>query len=136
MQTLVKSMCVAAMALASAMGTCSALAAPVISLTGSSGIYGGNAVTSPSPAYDDAQYGLAEVRKLIGASTLTGTPTPHVARTSEIKAFYAGMIFFSAVPEPATWMIIALGMGMVGSSMRRRRIGAVRYAGRTSPDAA
>ncbi|MEO6715907.1 MAG: PEPxxWA-CTERM sorting domain-containing protein [Novosphingobium sp.] len=33
-----------------------------------------------------------------------------------------------AVPEPATWAMMLLGIGMVGASMRRRQKVAVRYA--------
>ena len=34
----------------------------------------------------------------------------------------------AAVPEPATWAIMLLGFGMIGSALRRRRVTAkVRY---------
>lgn len=38
------------------------------------------------------------------------------------------MTFFgSAVPEPGTWMLMILGIGAVGFTMRRRQIGTVRF---------
>jgi hypothetical protein len=42
---------------------------------------------------------------------------------SNINASYSGTLNFSpaAVPEPATWAMMILGMGAVGFAMRRRR---------------
>lgn len=34
---------------------------------------------------------------------------------------YSGTITFSAVPEPATWAMMALGFGLAGAGMRRTR---------------
>lgn len=39
----------------------------------------------------------------------TGTPDNYVVRVTDI----------SAVPEPATWVVLILGFGMVGGAMRR-----------------
>ncbi|URD61630.1 PEPxxWA-CTERM sorting domain-containing protein [Sphingomonas sp. KRR8] len=48
-----------------------------------------------------------------GTPGTPGTPvTPGTPGTPEVP---------SAVPEPATWMTMLLGFGLIGSSMRRRR---------------
>lgn len=50
-----------------------------------------------------------------GAPSVPGTPgTPGTPQNPDVP---------SAVPEPATWMMMLLGFGVIGSSMRRRRPG-------------
>ncbi len=42
--------------------------------------------------------------------------------------FAVDKVSMPAVPEPATWAMMLLGLGIVGSSMRRRRTSAVSFA--------
>lgn len=48
------------------------------------------------------------------------------ALTRNLIKFVGGQV--SPVPEPATWAMMILGVGMVGASMRRRQRVSVRYA--------
>jgi hypothetical protein len=51
---------------------------------------------------------------------VTASPNPdRYADYFKIKALDFTM---SAVPEPSTWVMMILGVGMVGASMRRRRL--------------
>ena len=43
-------------------------------------------------------------------------------------ASYGGVLNFTAVPEPATWAMMILGMGMIGAGMRMRRRARATYA--------
>ncbi len=53
-----------------------------------------------------------------------GQITSFTARTSDIAPGYNGLlqqIVITPVPEPGTWSMMILGVGMVGAGMRRRR---------------
>lgn len=53
-----------------------------------------------------------------------GTYTVNLAGTANTDAAFQGTVKFNlagGVPEPATWGLMLLGFGLMGSSMRRRR---------------
>ena len=52
-----------------------------------------------------------------GDTTFTGTYHLHVGQA----VFGSGTFNIAAVPEPATWATMILGIGMIGATMRRRR---------------
>lgn len=47
---------------------------------------------------------------------------------SDIRQVRIGGFAGAAVPEPATWAMMILGLGLVGAAMRRRRQSTVRYS--------
>ena len=66
--------------------------------------------------------GVVEFRSLLPTLVQAGSYTLTVAGTTGRNASYSGTLAFAAagVPEPATWGLMILGFGMVGSAMRRR----------------
>ena len=50
----------------------------------------------------------------------TGTYGLHVEGSNSIETG-AGTFVFGAVPEPATWMMMIAGFGLIGSALRRQR---------------
>ena len=89
-----------------------------LTLTGA-GIPGGYAVfggpTSNGTAWT---YAISDLALGVGTYTvnLAGTANPDAAFQGTVKFNLAG-----GVPEPATWGLMLLGFGLMGSSMRRRR---------------
>ena len=68
--------------------------------------------------------GNVEFRDLVSLGVLAGTQTLSVMGNSGGNASFAGTIAFAptaAVPEPAAWLMMMLGMGAVGFAMRRRQ---------------
>ena len=66
-----------------------------------------------------------------GISLLSGLNNIVISGTAKGNVAYGGSITFvpNAVPEPATWAMMLVGFGMVGSAMRyRRRATKVVYA--------
>jgi hypothetical protein len=65
-------------------------------------------------------------------STVAGTNNLVISGTSNgglISSFYAGNIKFTAVPEPASWMLMIGGLGLAGAALRRRKVTTtLRYA--------
>ena len=53
--------------------------------------------------------------------TVGGTNTLTVSGFSGGGASYGGQLSFAAVPEPSTWLMMILGVGIVGAGLRRRR---------------
>lgn len=65
--------------------------------------------------------GTSEFRNLLNQSMLAGDMnTLNVSGTTGGNASFAGNISFGAVPEPAAWMLMMIGMAGVGYSMRRK----------------
>jgi PEP-CTERM motif len=68
-----------------------------------------------------------ELGAITGVSLLPGTYTLAVAGVNAGTASsYAGTLSFAAVPEPAAWALMILGVGMIGFAMRGQR-SAARY---------
>ncbi len=55
---------------------------------------------------------------LLGA----GTYTINVSGFSRPFGTYEGTLAFGAVPEPATWAFMILGFGLIGATIRRRKV--------------
>jgi hypothetical protein len=69
--------------------------------------------------------GVNEIRFRNNVNAIVGVNTILVEGVSGGNASFAGTITFSdtpaAIPEPATWAMMILGMGTVGFALRRRR---------------
>jgi len=50
-----------------------------------------------------------------------GNNTLAVSGLSGGGASYGGQLSFAAVPEPSTWLMMILGVGIAGAALRRRR---------------
>jgi PEP-CTERM motif len=65
------------------------------------------------PPVGSTQFGSLTLAGLaVGSHTLT------VSGTSGGRGSYSGVLSFTAVPEPAMWMMMILGFGAIGASMR------------------
>ena len=74
---------------------------------------GSPSVTNP----DGLEFGT-----LTGVNLLPGTYTLSVSGVNAGRASsYAGTLSFAAVPEPAAWALMILGVGMIGFAMRGQR---------------
>lgn len=66
--------------------------------------------------------GFAEFGGLGNQSMIPGgTNTISVSGLSGGGASYGGSLSFAAVPEPSTWLMMILGVGLAGAALRRRR---------------
>jgi hypothetical protein len=79
----------------------------------------------------DASFGLAGVTYLTPAArglesndsfTVSGN-TLMVDWVASTPGDYIRVLTAAAVPEPATWMMMILGFGLIGASMRARKVG-------------
>jgi hypothetical protein len=72
---------------------------------------------------------LTEVWDIIPFDVTPGTYTVTVrGRAFGSIATYAGNFNVAAVPEPATWAMMMIGVGAVGGALRRRKRVSVRFA--------
>ena len=109
--------------------------ATAVSLTIISTLVGADVLTNPtnlnfsSVTFNGAQFnlspnGVVEFGSLLNQALVAGaTNTLTVNGTSGGNASYGGNLSFAqaaAVPEPAAWMLMLLGMAGVGFSMRRK----------------
>ena len=82
-------------------------------------------VTLNGLAYNIVSQGQVEFRTLLADPIASGLQTLIVTGTSGGNGSYSGTLSFqavtAAVPEPAAWAMMILGMGAVGFAMRRRR---------------
>lgn len=61
----------------------------------------------------------------VGPVTLAaGTYTVRIRSFSGPNGQYSGTLSLGAVPEPATWAFMILGFGLVGGSLRHRKVAA------------
>ena len=71
--------------------------------------------------FNNLAAGTSEFRNLLNQSMIAGgTNILNVSGTTGGNASFAGNISFGAVPEPAAWMLMMIGMAGVGYSMRRK----------------
>ncbi len=81
-------------------------------------------VTLNGIAFNTLSTGAQEFRNILGQSIVAGgINVLNVAGTTGGNASFAGNLSFgsvAAVPEPAAWMLMLLGMAGVGFSMRRK----------------
>ena len=85
-------------------------------------------------AFGTISTGQSEIRSIFDQPLLTGWNTITVkgftgvgAKISD-AAFTGTLSFGNAVPEPATWALMLLGIGGIGAGMRRRNVSALRFA--------
>jgi len=64
--------------------------------------------------------GVIELLEILHHPVAAGIQTLNVQGSSQSLGSYSGTFTF-AVPEPATWALMILGMGAVGYAMRRQR---------------
>ena len=112
--------------------------ATAVSLTIISSLSGADMLTNPtnlnfsSVTFNGAQFnllpnGVVEIGTLLNQTLIAGATNILTVNgtggTNALNASYAGTLSFSqaaAVPEPAAWMLMLLGMAGVGFSMRRK----------------
>lgn len=86
-----------------------------------------SAVTLNGVAYNILSQGQVEFRTLIADPIANGVQTLIVTGNSGGNASYSGTLSFAAaatgaVPEPAAWAMMILGMGAIGFAMRRQKV--------------
>lgn len=79
-----------------------------------------NGVTLNGTPLSVISSGVVELLQVINQPVAAGLQTLSVSGSAQKLGSYSGTITF-AVPEPATWAMMILGMGAVGFAMRRRR---------------
>jgi hypothetical protein len=86
-------------------------------------------VDAPGLLFEDAsaqhEINLFDLHELVGVGTVTDASL-YVATppsTQNYIGFNSGTLTISAVPEPATWVMLILGAAMIGFATRRRREG-------------
>lgn len=68
------------------------------------------------------QTGVTEFRFLNNLPIVAnGINTLAVSGQSWGEGGYSGVLSFAAVPEPSTWLMMILGVGIAGAALRRRR---------------
>lgn len=103
----------------------------LVGLTISSILTGGNAATNidfstvslNGTNFTTVSTGAVEFRQLQNFPLLPGASnTLRIEGNSGGDASYAGTLSFAAVPEPSTWLMMILGIGIMGAGLRRRRL--------------
>lgn len=80
-----------------------------------------SSVTFNGVNFNNLAGGTTEFRNLLNQSMIAGGKNVlNVTGTTGGNASFAGNIAFGAVPEPAAWMLMLMGMAGVGYSMRRK----------------
>ena len=81
-------------------------------------------VTLNGTSFDIASTGNVEFRFLQGLAISPGIQTLGISGISGGNGSYAGtfsVATLAAIPEPASWALMLIGFGAVGSTLRRRR---------------
>lgn len=84
-----------------------------------------SSVTFNGTSFDIATQGDVEFRFLQGLAVSPGLQTLGINGTSGGNGSYAGtfsVATLASVPEPASWALLLVGFGVVGSTLRRRRL--------------
>jgi len=81
-----------------------------------------SSVTLNGTPYSTVTTGFSEFRRIIRLPVDAGNQTIQVMGVSGGDGSYDGTLSFTAVPEPATWTMLILGMGAIGFAMRRRPV--------------
>lgn len=85
-------------------------------------------------AFNIISTGQSEFRSIFDRPLLAGWNTITVSGNAGVgakladAAFTGTLSFGNAVPEPATWALMLLGIGGIGAGMRRRNVSALRFA--------
>lgn len=99
-------------------------------LFGDGAASGGLGPVSGGGYYDTAAKSFANAGKYVGSFTVNAGETATFFLYDDVLGDNSGgvSLSISAVPEPATWAMLILGMGIVGGAMRRRRNTTVQFA--------
>lgn len=65
--------------------------------------------------------GVTEQRYLTNFRLPAGAQQIFVSGSSQPNGTYSGIFTLSAVPEPAVWTTMILGLGLIGAAIRKRR---------------
>ena len=74
------------------------------------------------------EFGSITNQPLWGMNTLTIIGKAGIGAKLADATFGGTLSFGNAVPEPATWALMLLGIGGIGAGMRRRKVSALRFA--------
>ena len=74
-----------------------------------------------SQAFSIDSLGNIEVRSVSGLLLQPGDYSLRVRGTTGANGAYTGNLFFGSVPEPAAWIMMILGFGVIGGAMRRHK---------------
>lgn len=78
-------------------------------------------VTLNGVAFAIGSTGAVEFRSITNKPLLPGMNSVLVSGLSGGNASFTGTLSFAAVPEPSTWLMMILGVGIAGAALRRRR---------------
>lgn len=78
-------------------------------------------VTLNGVAFAIGSTGAVEFRSISNQPLQAGLNSVLVSGLSGGNASYSGTLSFAAVPEPSTWLMMILGVGIAGAALRRRR---------------
>jgi hypothetical protein len=86
---------------------------------GGSATYTGDDIASMSGAVDNGNQSSADSNGRL--TIFFSSPVTSVTFGSGSNAFEIASVATSAVPEPATWSMMLIGLGAMGAALRRRR---------------
>ncbi|MFA5179777.1 MAG: PEP-CTERM sorting domain-containing protein [Syntrophales bacterium] len=82
--------------------------------------------TPSSPTFEDSAAWLDASTRIDAASYDFSQMRIYTATNTINQEFVGGHVGLSAVPEPAEWLLLMIGLGLITYSVRRNRMGVIR----------